>query len=357
MPKDDFLVVNDGVQETQKSGNLSGAGTGYLSLGGVSPGDWYAFARSREQAIQAGTIEDANTSLGNGGTYNDQIAMKFICKNVNTPSGATRDVARFMFRLAMTNNPGDITVRVEGDNSGEPDGSLVDANATATVTQAEILSAQFQEFDFNGTFSLTKGTSYWLVLKLSSDPGSSNYYRPYGRNVADTYPDGKYRYHPNAGSWADGTNIANMAFGIIYTGTPITDDPIDRANVELSAYFRANNANADPWLIARYKSDSDYYSVRCDVGANLVRVYRGFSLLASVSQTINLSTIYRVVFAMKDEVFEVQFGTPGSEASIIGPSTDPSPDNEPGMNGFYGDMATTTVESLDFDDFLIKETT
>ena len=68
----------------------------------------------------------------------------------------------------------DLVLRVETDNGGEPSGTLVDANATATVTAASFATSHSDEtVTWGGSFSLTKGTQYWLVFQVASTDGTN----------------------------------------------------------------------------------------------------------------------------------------------------------------------------------------
>lgn len=70
---------------------------------------------------------------------------------------------------------GTMTLRVETDSNGQPSGTLADANATATKTEASLLTAyQWNIWSWAGSFTLTPNTKYWLVLSTSRASDGSN---------------------------------------------------------------------------------------------------------------------------------------------------------------------------------------
>jgi hypothetical protein len=117
---------------------LIGAGP---SGAGVAPG---------EPAL----IEDYEASIDDDGPLD--YAMGFYLDS------ASSTVFKAQIHLKNSPSGGNVTLRVETDNAGEPSGTLVDAKATATVN-ADPGGGAWVEFEFDGQFSLAGSTDYWLV--------------------------------------------------------------------------------------------------------------------------------------------------------------------------------------------------
>lgn len=79
--------------------------------------------------------------------------------------------------LDKTGAPGNLTVRIETDNGGKPSGTLVDANATATVAHTAVSTSKaFVRIDLSGFISLSANTVYWIVAKAAATVDGSNLY-------------------------------------------------------------------------------------------------------------------------------------------------------------------------------------
>jgi hypothetical protein len=105
-------------------------------------------------------------------------------------------------RIHMNRNSGsaEIQVRIETDNGGSPSGTLVHANALATLQQADIpTSDDYVSVSFQ-PFALEANTTYWLVLKRTVEPGPnfSTYYWN-GKQNPPSYDSGVAKYYN--GSW------------------------------------------------------------------------------------------------------------------------------------------------------------
>ncbi|MEP7285400.1 MAG: choice-of-anchor R domain-containing protein [Chloroflexota bacterium] len=117
-------------------------------------------------------------------TY-DKLAQSFQVSSTSTISYAALTMAR------VGGAAGTMTLRIETDNAGSPSGTLVNANATATVAETS-LAGTFAAitFTFAGTFTLSPGIAYWLVLS-SSRAASNTDYVQWGTDISSpTYPYG-----------------------------------------------------------------------------------------------------------------------------------------------------------------------
>jgi hypothetical protein len=124
-------------------------------------------------------------------------------------------------KLAYTGNPAvGMDVRIETDNNGVPSGTLVNANATATISSGEMAGGAvptlYQIF-FNGEFALSPNTRYWIVLKPHNVglDSSNNYQWCYESGLKATYNMGNAAYYD--GSWTQYPDV-DMIFKLCCGG-------------------------------------------------------------------------------------------------------------------------------------------
>lgn len=124
--------------------------------------------------------------------------------------------------LSYNGNPSvAMKVRIETDNNGEPSGSLVNANATGTISKPEMtggIARTWYQIMFNGEFSLSANTQYWIVCEPYSVglDVSNNYAWYYESGVNATYKLGIAGFY-DAG-WTLYPND-NMKFKLCFGGT------------------------------------------------------------------------------------------------------------------------------------------
>lgn len=99
---------------------------------------------------------------------------------------------RFYFG-SKEGSPGGVTWEIQTDNSGEPSGTVLDSGS---VDSGDVEIAQETVVDVVDGAQLSASTTYWLVLKLSSPPGGTNYYTWQGQDTS-SYANG------NAGQFVD----------------------------------------------------------------------------------------------------------------------------------------------------------
>jgi hypothetical protein len=109
---------------------------------------------------------------------------------------------------------GTLTLRIETNNAGAPSGTLVDANATTTVTEASLATSYgWITFEFTN-FALSTGT-YWLVLSTSRAESATNYIEWGADTSSPAYAGGEMR---QLWSTWDASN-ADACFEIYVQGT------------------------------------------------------------------------------------------------------------------------------------------
>lgn len=91
--------------------------------------------------------------------------------------------------------PGNISVRIETNNAGVPSGTLVHADATATI-QAFLTDAySWKEATFSNAVSLSASTTYWIVLSIAAG-ANDNAYLWGSDGSSPTYASGNRAYFP-----------------------------------------------------------------------------------------------------------------------------------------------------------------
>jgi hypothetical protein len=122
--------------------------------------------------------------------------------------------------LRKIGTPGSLTWRIETDNGGKPSGTLVSADATATVAAALVsTSLSYKTMYSTNAWALDSNATYWLVLKAASGDGSNRY--ACGFVTPGLYPRGHARNSSDSGStWSDYTPKTDLMFRILYGGIP-----------------------------------------------------------------------------------------------------------------------------------------
>lgn len=94
---------------------------------------------------------------------------------------------------------GDVIVEIQTDNDGSPSGTLVDANATATIANGDISNTrEYHYVNFAGAFTLDANTKYWIVARISSGSG---YVNDFNVNcIVNGYPNGRVKVSSDGGT-------------------------------------------------------------------------------------------------------------------------------------------------------------
>lgn len=134
---------------------------------------------------------------------------------------ATGSVNTAKLHLMKLGSPGNLTVRVETDSTGSPSGTLAHANATATVSAADISASTFGFVNvaFAGSFTLNAATTYHLVIRPSTADDSNKVLlnANFGR-----YAVGEMKRSTDSGSsysgFTSGTSGYDLLFAILGSG-------------------------------------------------------------------------------------------------------------------------------------------
>lgn len=137
------------------------------------------------------------------------------------PNTVSINKAELYLKTNGGNTPTDaITVRIETDSSNCPSGSLVDANATGTISAASISSSySFVVVNFSGSFSLTAATQYHLVLSVTNQNNDVHFLLG-DDSSSPAYTDGTECQSFNGGAWSTATRDVLFRIGDPPAPTP-----------------------------------------------------------------------------------------------------------------------------------------
>lgn len=120
-------------------------------------------------------------------------------------SSKVKGVSVYLKKNAGT--PGNITVRIETNAATVPSGTLVDSNATATITAFTTTTNAWYTVEFPSNFTLSASTTYWIVLKTAAAANDNNY--AWAGKTASGYSSGNNATSTDGGStWSAGTSDA-----------------------------------------------------------------------------------------------------------------------------------------------------
>ncbi len=171
------------------NGNISGVGT--------ITGDASVAAGSATLPDQSWQVNNADFLFGNT-SARDDVAQSFI------PS-ATNIITKVKVYLKKIGDPGNLTVRILTDNSGEPSEDVL---ASGSISASTITgSYAFIEGAFSNNPTLFGGQKYWLML---SSPVHSSKYYSWGLDNTDGFASNTGKY---SADWNASTPVWNTAGG------------------------------------------------------------------------------------------------------------------------------------------------
>jgi len=144
---------------------------------------------------QQQTTEQSYLSQGDEGgvemrnAQSFQLSNKFVVTKVD-----------ISFHANVGSPTGNITLKIETNNAGEPSGTLANANATKELT---ITPAEWNSFIFATPFILDGSTTYWI--RLYCDNQATNSYFGVHYNSTGGYSGGNLGFFAN-GTWSNQAN-------------------------------------------------------------------------------------------------------------------------------------------------------
>jgi len=140
--------------------------------------------------------------------------------------------------------PGDITVRIETDNTGSPSGTLANASATATITAFTETSLAWKEVSFSSAFSLTASTTYWLILKTAAAANDTNYVWQ-ADITSGAYSGGSVKQSNNGGStWGTAFTTYDFYFRILGEATSVNCSLVTTVGATQKILFGIGNPSS-----------------------------------------------------------------------------------------------------------------
>lgn len=162
--------------------------------------------------------------------------MEVGCGGAGCPSRTRRGGQSFQLTSASTvtgleinlqrnTGTGQLTFRIETNSGSAPSGSLVDANATCTVEEADtsVGSYTWEACNFGASVTgLSTATTYWIVVKRTTETGSDINYLWGSDASSPSYASGNAAQYDNS-VWA-GLTGSDGLFKVIGTvnATPQT---------------------------------------------------------------------------------------------------------------------------------------
>lgn len=146
----------------------------------------------------------------------DKLAQSFQISSAD-------DVRYVGIYLRKIGSPtGTLTLRIETNNAGSPSGTLVHANATATMSEADLTSGyEWKTFELAADVALSGSTTYWIVLSTSRSASSTNYVEWGADGSTPGYASGEMKYEASA-SWT--AESKDAVFTIISAGGNVLPD-------------------------------------------------------------------------------------------------------------------------------------
>jgi hypothetical protein len=205
------------------------------NLEAVTNGAAYTFtnigAALKWKAVLSGAAQVAS--------YVSQVAISYIpgmALDATTKRAAqsfvpssTGNIQRVDLYAAITGAPGSLTVRIETDSSGSPSGTLVNGNAAVTVLASNFSGVLgWVAANFPAAFSVTSGTTYWIVISGASLTAAN-----------------KYVFQANNNRYAAGVMKRSTNSGAAYSGFASGEDLMFR-------FFQASGANFNVDLNVTY---------------------------------------------------------------------------------------------------------
>ncbi len=118
---------------------------------------------------------------------------------------------------------GTMTLRIETDNSGEPSGTLADANLTTTVAESGLGTSYADvSFTFSTPASISGSTTYWMVLSTDRSASESNYVHWGADGSSPGYANGQMMSEASS-SWS--AESKDAVFEVTGEGTQY-DEPL-----------------------------------------------------------------------------------------------------------------------------------
>lgn len=196
---------------------------------------WYESGNDANEIVgdQAGTEKAKSQGF--------QVSAQLVAKGVSV----------YLKKNAGT--PGNITVRIETDSGGKPSGTLVDPNATATLTAFTTTSYAWYTVEFSSGITLAATTLYHIVLKTAAATNDNNY--AWAADASSpSYSSGAQSYSTDGGSTWTADSTKDQYFRLLGNATSINCSVITQVGGTQKMYLGTGNptgtTNGDARLYA-----------------------------------------------------------------------------------------------------------
>lgn len=213
-----------------------------------------------------GTRDSAH-EIGNAG---DGRARRGRQSFMLSASDALKSIKGVMLNIDKNTGTGQLTLRIETDNAGEPSGTLAHANAVATVEAVDILAGYNDvDFVFPTAFTLPDSTLYHIVVKRTVETGNSESYL-IAVVTAGGYADGDAEPFQTGDGWYGVTgDYIFKIYETSNTGAKLQSEAVTLSSAITEIIVFADCATSAPTL-ARVSTDNG--ATWTDVTENLGEV-------------------------------------------------------------------------------------
>jgi hypothetical protein len=219
--------------------------------------------------------------------------------------GAAANIKSIQLSLKkQTGTPGNITVRIETNNAGDPSGTLVNANATATIPAFTTTTYSWKTVNFTESFTLSAATTYWIVVKIAAGANDNSYLWE-SDNSSATYADGQVNYSSDGGSsWTTDYATYDTYFRVLGESTSVNCSLVTNVGGTQKMLFGVGNPSSTTngeariisfdgttWAINKvFTSDAQVLSMEEFTVSGTDKLYCGIGPSADVYETDDLST-------------------------------------------------------------------
>lgn len=220
------------------------AGSSFTHIIGAADGKIYSwdgasiyteiFDTRRLEWFETGT--DVDKIVGDVATVETAQAQSF-------QTAVSQKMAAVQLYLKLgAGTPGDITVRIETESSSKPSGTLVNANATATIPAFTTAAYGWVTVNFSTAFDLTGATKYWIVIKTAAAADDNNY--KVAAKSTTGYANGNAAHSDDGGStWTADSGI-DLYFRVLGNPTSINCSLVSDITGTSKMYFGVGNREA-----------------------------------------------------------------------------------------------------------------
>ncbi len=123
--------------------------------------------------------------------------------------------------LGKNGSPSDnAQISVQTDSAGSPSGSVITNGTSQPIAGSGILgsNAEYVAFTFSSAFTLTAGTTYWVVFERTGSLNDTHFYYVGGAVASGTvynYASFQAQYKPGASGWSTSTYNSLSYFEIV----------------------------------------------------------------------------------------------------------------------------------------------